>query len=80
MGWLKQVYSMLWYRYVLRKEDKNVIVKALKFEVSGSTGRGRPRVATSWKSPGFVLLKSWIFVDKSWKIFGSFPVIYHNRM
>ena len=33
--------SMRWYDHVLRKEDKNVIVKALKFEVSG--GRGRPK-------------------------------------
>ena len=29
------------YGHVLRKEDENVIVKALKFEVSGS--RGRPK-------------------------------------
>ena len=33
--------SKRWYGRVLRKEDKNVIVKALKFEVSGS--RGRPK-------------------------------------
>ena len=32
--------SMRWYGHVLRKEDKNVIMKALKFEVSGSSGRG----------------------------------------
>ena len=30
--------SMLWYGHVLRKEDGNVIMKALKFEVSGSSG------------------------------------------
>ena len=30
------------YGNVLRK-DENVIVKALKFEVSGSGGRGRPK-------------------------------------
>ena len=36
---------MRWYGYVLRKEDENVIVKALKFEVSGS--RGRPK--QTWK-------------------------------
>ena len=30
---------MQWYGHVLRKEDKNVIVKALKYEVSGSRGR-----------------------------------------
>ena len=36
-----------WYGHVLRKEDENVIVKALKFEVSGSRGRGRPK--QMWK-------------------------------
>ena len=35
--------SIRWYGRVLRKEDENVIVKALKFEVSGSRGRGRPK-------------------------------------
>ena len=35
--------SIQWYSHVLRKEDENVIVKALKFEVSGSRGRGRPK-------------------------------------
>ena len=39
--------SMLWYGHVLRKEDENVIVKALKFEVSGSRGRERPK--QTWK-------------------------------
>ena len=39
--------SMRWYSHVLRKEDKNVIVKALKFEVSGSRGRGR--LKQTWK-------------------------------
>ena len=28
--------SMRWYGHVLRKEDENVMVKALQFEVSGS--------------------------------------------
>ena len=37
--------SIRWYGHVLRKEDENVIVKALKFEVSGS--RGRPK--QTWK-------------------------------
>ena len=37
--------SMWWYVYALRKEDENVIVKALKFEVSGC--RGRPK--QTWK-------------------------------
>ena len=31
--------SMQWYGHVLRKEDQNVIVKALNFEVSGSRER-----------------------------------------
>ena len=33
--------SMRWYGHVLRKEDENVIVKSLKFEVRGR--RGRPK-------------------------------------
>ena len=36
---------MRWYGHVLRKQDENVIVKALKFEVSGS--RGIPK--QTWK-------------------------------
>ena len=39
--------SMRWYGHVLRKEDENVIVKALNFEVSGSRGRVRPK--QTWK-------------------------------
>ena len=39
--------SVWWYSHVLRKEDENVIVKALKFEVSGSRGRERPK--PTWK-------------------------------
>ena len=39
--------SIRWYGHVLRKADENVIVKALKFEVSGSRGRGRPK--QTWK-------------------------------
>ena len=35
--------SMRWYGHVLKKEDENVKVKALKFEVSGSRGRGTPK-------------------------------------
>ena len=34
--------SMRWYGRVLRKEDENVKVKALKFDISGIRGRGRP--------------------------------------
>ena len=37
--------SIHWYSHVLRKEDENVIVKALKLEVSSS--RGRPK--QTWK-------------------------------
>ena len=40
--------SIRWYGHVLRKEDENVIVKVLKFEVSGSRGRGRPK--QTWKN------------------------------
>ena len=39
--------SMRWYSHVLRKEDENVTVKALKFEVSSSRGRRRPK--QTWK-------------------------------
>ena len=39
--------SMQRYGHVLRKEDENVIVKALKYEVSGSRGRGTPK--QTWK-------------------------------
>ena len=39
--------SMRWYGHVLRKEDENAIVKALKFEVNSSRGRGRPK--QTWK-------------------------------
>ena len=39
--------SIRWYGHGLRKEDENVIVKALKFEASGSRGRGRPK--QTWK-------------------------------
>ena len=36
---------MPWYGHVLRKENENVIIKALKYEVSGR--RGRPK--QMWK-------------------------------
>ena len=39
--------SIRWYGHGLGKEDENVTVKALKFEVSGSRGRGRPK--QTWK-------------------------------
>ena len=35
--------SMRWCGHVLKKGDENATVKALKFEVSGSRGRGRPK-------------------------------------
>ena len=41
---MAKVSSMRWYGHVLRK-DKNVIMKALKLEASGS--RGRPK--QTWK-------------------------------
>ena len=37
--------SMQWYDHVLRKEDENVTVKALKFEVSGNGRRSKQ----TWK-------------------------------
>ena len=40
---MAEASSMRWYGHVLRKDDKDVIGKALKFEVSGSRGRGRPK-------------------------------------
>ena len=39
--------SIQWFGHVLRKEDENVIVKALNFEVSGNKGRARPK--QTWK-------------------------------
>ena len=44
---MAEASSIRWYGHVLRKEDENVIVKALKFEVSGRRGRGRPK--PTWK-------------------------------
>ena len=44
---MAQASSMRWYGHVLTKEDENVIVKVLNFEVSGSRGRGRPK--QTWK-------------------------------
>ena len=44
--------SMRWYGHVLRKEEENMIVKALKFAVSGSKGRRRPnkRGKSKWRT------------------------------
>ena len=39
LDWMAKASSMRWYGHVLRKADENVIVKALKFEVSSSRGR-----------------------------------------
>ena len=44
---MSKASSIHWYGFALRKEDKNVIVTVLKFEVSGSRGRGIPK--QSWK-------------------------------
>ena len=35
--------SMRWYGHGLRKEDENVIVETLKFELSSSRERGRSK-------------------------------------
>jgi len=35
--------SMRWYGHILRREDNNVLLKALHFELSGRTGKGRPK-------------------------------------
>ena len=37
---LDKASSMRWYRHVLKKEDENMIVKSLKFEVRVNRGRG----------------------------------------
>ena len=39
--------SMRWYGHVLRKKDEKVRVKALKFEVRGSRGKGQSK-QPSW--------------------------------
>ena len=39
LGRMAKACSMWWYGHVLRKEDENVIVKALKFEVRSRKGR-----------------------------------------
>ena len=51
--------SLRWYGHVSRKEDENVIVKALKFEVSGS--RGRPK--QTWKKQVEIEMKK----KKDWR-------------
>ena len=56
--------SMRWYGHVLRKGDESVIVKALKFEVSGSRRR-RPnqtlkkQVENEMKQNGLVKEDAW---------------------
>ena len=40
--------SKQWNGHVLKKQDENVIIKALKFEVNGSKGRGRSK--ETWKT------------------------------
>ena len=37
---LDKASSMRWYCHVLKKEDENMIVKSLKFEVRVNRGRG----------------------------------------
>jgi len=36
-----------WFGHVLRRDESNVLRKALQFEVDGQRGRGRPR--NTWK-------------------------------
>ena len=40
--------SLRWLGHVLRKEDENCLKQARRFDVEGSRGRRRPRLA--WKS------------------------------
>ena len=47
LDWMAKASSIRLYGHILRKKDKNVIVKALKFEVSSSRERGRPK--QTWK-------------------------------
>ena len=36
-----------WYRYVIRREDDNILKKAMMMEVNGQRKRGRPKM--TWK-------------------------------
>ena len=51
------------YGHVLKKEDENVIVKALKYEVSGSRGRGTPK--QTWKKHVEIEMKQNELVKKN---------------
>ena len=44
---LAKANGVRWYGYVLRREEDNVLKKALRFTVEGQRGRGRPR--KTWK-------------------------------
>ena len=44
----KSWYVAVWYGLTLIKNYENCLVKALKFEVQGSTGKGRPK--QTWKN------------------------------
>ena len=54
-----------WYGHVLRKEDENAIVKALKFEVSGSRGRRR-RLKQTWKESNNIYF---VYLFQLWQSF-----------
>ena len=56
--------TMQWYGHVLRKEDENAIVKALKFEVSGS--RGRRRLKQTWKESNNIYF---VYLSQLWQSF-----------
>ena len=47
MDRLARVSGVRWYGHVLRKDNGNILRKALDFEVAGRRGRGRPNMA--WK-------------------------------
>ena len=62
---------MWWFGHVLRKEDENVMVKALKFEVRGRRERGR--LKQMWKKQvenemkKNVLVKEYAYDQIKWR-------------
>ena len=53
LGWKKTLDKMAkangvrWYRHVIRREDNNILKKAMMMEVNGQRKRGRPKM--TWK-------------------------------
>ena len=49
LGWketfdkMAKVNGVLWYEHVVRRDDDNVLEKALILEVNGQRNRGRPK-------------------------------------